>query len=172
MYIITESVILSSSSYSKSEFLESAEKPNEKPDGVFFLICFLIRYLVQPYYKQFCLHISDDQNPVDPITSLLQDFEFQALFEEFVKIKTTKSAPSATVPTQSISRKSLDKPASAIPVTYDEYRETEERTESESNSYDPDRYSRYLYTFDLPDDLREALRVSNFVWVHYIIQTI
>ena len=118
------------------------------------------------------MHISDDQNLVDLITSLLQDVEFRALFKEFIKTKTIKSAPSATVPTQSILRKSLDKCSSTTPVTYDEYRETEEITESEPSSYDPDKYSRYLYTFDLPDDLREALRVSNFVWVHYIIQTI
>jgi hypothetical protein len=128
--------------------------------------------------NSFFLHISDDQNPVDLITSLLQDGEFQVLLKEFVKTRTTKSAPSAPVPTQSLSRKSLDKHSSTVPVTYDEYRETEEteeteeRTESEPSSYDSDKYSRYLYTFDLPDDLKEALRVSNFIWAHYIIQTI
>ena len=55
----------------------------------------------------------------------------------------TKSAPSASVPTQSISRKSLDKHSSTTPVTYDEYCETEKtekRTESESSSYNSDRY--------------------------------
>ena len=130
------------------------------------------------YYRitnSFFLHISDDQNPVDLITSLLQDGEFQVLLKEFVKIRMTKSAPSAPVPTQSFSRKSLDKHSSTVPVTYDKYHETEEteeRTESEPSSYDPDKYSRYLYTFDLPDDLKEALRVSNFIWAHYIIQTI
>ena len=121
------------------------------------------------------MHIFDDQISVDLITSLLQDVKFQALLKEFVKIRTTKSASSASVPTHSILKKSLDKHSSIIPVMYDKYceiEETEERTKSEPSSYDSNRYRRYLYTFDLPDDLKEALRVSNFIWVHYIIQTI
>ena len=72
-------------------------------------------------------------------------------------------------------RKSLDKHSLTTPITYDKYyktEETEERTESEPSSYDSNRYRWYLYTFDLFDDLKETLRVSNFVWVHYIIQTI
>ena len=116
--------------------------------------------------NSFFLHISDDQNPVDLITSLLQDGEFQVLLKEFVKTRTTKSAPSAPIPTQSLSRKSLDKHSSTIPITYNKYhetKETEERTKSELSSYDSNRYRRYLYTFDLPDDLKEALRVSNFI---------
>ena len=123
--------------------------------------------------------------------SILQDVELQKLFKEFVKDKLKKPvsgpdddllisvgsatsttattlATAATLPTSTTaakSAKSVKSVKSVISVA-----SSSSSSSSRSSSYirhenirSPPRYM-YMYTVDLPDDIRDGLRVSNFVF--------